>query len=132
MSICGKKKQKELDKILKKTKFSSRTKALATYYSSGITPKIDKFLAATFEASIPLGDTLPLALILYDASRNGCSKIAGFSGKTGAWEWIKKIKTDSSFVCKVYKKTRKRTLERWKEAIYLIDNKERRERWRRN
>ena len=133
MTICGKKKQEELDEILRKTKFSSRTKALATYYSSGITPKIDELFATIFGANIPLSDVKPLTLILYDAYRNGCSKIAGHNGRGGAHIWKKKIEEDTDFICMVHSKTRKNTLKIWKEAIYLIDNnKERRGRWRRN
>ena len=129
MAICGKKKQKELDEILKKTKFSSRTKALATYYSSGITPRIDELLTTIIEANIPLNDVKPLTLILYDAYRNGCSKIAGHNGRGGAHIWKKKIEEDTDFICMVHSKTRKSTLKRWKEAIYLIDkSKERRRR----
>ena len=122
MSICGEKKQKELDKILKKTKFSHRTKGLATYYSGGMTPKMEELFSGILKANIPILDVRPLTLILYDASRNGCPRIAGFHSAYGVRGWKENIMADTDFVCWVHSKTRRTTLERWREAMRLIDN----------
>lgn len=126
MGSCKDSKQMELYKILKTTKYDHTNKALMTYYSSGMTPQLNEFFSSILRANIPIEDTKPLALILYNSSRNGRSVIPGYQGGyirnwRGVAGWKDKISEDTEFVCMVYNKVRKSTLKRWREAILLID-----------
>jgi len=119
MGSCRESKQMELYKILKKTKYDYRNKALMTYYSSGMTPKLNEIFKAILRANIPSQDVKPLALILYNRARNG----AGIPGhkRWSSTSWEDKIRDNPSFVCYVHSLTRRSTLERWREAMFLID-----------
>ena len=90
-----------------------------TYYSSGMTAKLNEIFKAMLRANIPLINAKPLALILYNRARNG----AGISGhaRWSSVSWEDKIRDNPSFVCYVHSLTRKSTIERWREAILLID-----------
>lgn len=112
-------KTKRMDSILKGTKFSSKTKALMTYYNSGITPSIAKFINAIKKADVPEKNVKALALFLYDATRNGRSNIAGSSAGS-VRQWRDEIFSNPHFVMFTYGKMRKGTLGRWNEAIKLI------------
>ena len=132
MGSCKDSKQMELDKILKETKFDHTNKALMTYYSSGLTPKIKEFFVGILKANIPLEDVKALTLILYNQSRNGATITGhkefyrGLSIGLRPRMWEKEIRENQEFVCGTYHKTRKSTLKWWKEAIALIDKAKKR------
>lgn len=119
MGSCKDSKQMELYKILKKTKFDHTNKALMTYYSSGLTPKLQEFFIAILYSNIPLKDVKPLSLILYNRARNG-SSVTGYE-RLGIRAWQDRMKEDPAFVYTVHSLTRRSTIERWREAITLID-----------
>ena len=96
-----------------------------TYYNSGMTPKLNGIFKAMLKANIPLINAKPLALILYNRARNG-STITGYE-RLGLRDWQNKIRDNPSFVCYVHSLMRKSTIERWREAILLIDKAKKKE-----
>jgi len=126
----------DLDKILKGTNFSSKTKALWAYYRSGIFNKTIRMFLNLIKKSkaAPPKEKVAFALILANIKMNGASppgmmemfrsvglELYDYEDPGYIYGWRRLSEKYPKTLKIVYRKIRPASFRKWIEAINLID-----------
>lgn len=122
--------RKHLDKILKRTKFSSATKALWTYYRrrQGRESKpLKEFELAVAKSKVPKHFQEVMALFLFNAQANGRTTFSSWDTREKLGldfmymgDWKACLLENPDKIDLIYAEMRKNTFSRWCEAVALI------------